>query len=282
MRAIRLVLEGGDAGIALDVTCRGTTVPYEDPVEVTRVDGRLVGERITYELTGTCAGWVEVGGERHLLDPATSSFFRNHSWGVQAGRGGPRLYAAPTVGARRRVPGRAAVGALPHARSRRVLLHRSERSCRVGQGCADARRPHGRGRRRRDRTGLLRGRSAAALGHASTSPMTPARAAATPRSISAGSTARAAAISADTTTVSGKGCTAATCTSRVRRGTSRTRPRWSTRQGRRFEFDHAWAENFTRLTSDGQTGLAHYECVVIQRGAGLVDRPRPHGRQVSR
>ena len=33
--------------------------------------------------------------------------------------------------------------------------------------------------------------------------------------------------------------------------------------GRAFEFDHAWAENFTRLTSDGQTGLAHFECVVI-------------------
>jgi hypothetical protein len=34
--------------------------------------------------------------------------------------------------------------------------------------------------------------------------------------------------------------------------------------GRRFEFDHAWAESFTRLTSEGQTGLAHFECVVIR------------------
>jgi hypothetical protein len=33
--------------------------------------------------------------------------------------------------------------------------------------------------------------------------------------------------------------------------------------GRSFEFDHAWAENFTRLTCDGQRGLAHFECVVI-------------------
>jgi NAD(P)-dependent dehydrogenase (short-subunit alcohol dehydrogenase family) len=33
--------------------------------------------------------------------------------------------------------------------------------------------------------------------------------------------------------------------------------------GRTFEFDHAWAENFTRLTSDGRAGLAHFECVVI-------------------
>ena len=33
---------------------------------------------------------------------------------------------------------------------------------------------------------------------------------------------------------------------------------------RRFEFDHDWAENFTRLTSEGETGLAHFECVVIR------------------
>ena len=38
--------------------------------------------------------------------------------------------------------------------------------------------------------------------------------------------------------------------------------------GHTFEFDHAWAENFTRLTSAGQQGLAHYECVVIQEEQG--------------
>jgi hypothetical protein len=31
-----------------------------------------------------------------------------------------------------------------------------------------------------------------------------------------------------------------------------------------FEFDHAWAESFTRLRSGDQSGLAHYECVVIR------------------
>jgi hypothetical protein len=103
MRALRLVLEDNAFGIALDVTCRGTTVPYEGPVEVTRVDGRLVGERMTYELAGKCAGWVRVGSERYELESA--SFFRNHSWGQHAGRGGPRLYAAPAVGRRGRAPG---------------------------------------------------------------------------------------------------------------------------------------------------------------------------------
>ena len=104
MRAVRLVLDENEFGIALDVTCRSTSLPYEDPVEVTRADGRLVSERITYELTGKCEGWVEVGGERIVLDRGSDSFFRNHSWGYQPGRGGPRLYTAPG-GPRRRAPG---------------------------------------------------------------------------------------------------------------------------------------------------------------------------------
>ena len=38
--------------------------------------------------------------------------------------------------------------------------------------------------------------------------------------------------------------------------------------GSSFEFDHAWAESFTRLHSGDATGLAHYECVVIRPPEG--------------
>jgi hypothetical protein len=48
--------------------------------------------------------------------------------------------------------------------------------------------------------------------------------------------------------------------------------------GRSFEFDHAWAENFTRLTCDGQRGLAHFECVVIQESQEWTANP---GRRIS-
>ena len=102
MQTMRFVLEPNDHGIACDVLCRSTGVPYEDAVEVTRVDGRLLSERVTYELAGSCEGWVEVAGTRHDLTPGRASFFRNHSWGNQAGRGGPR-YGAPRPS--RRVPG---------------------------------------------------------------------------------------------------------------------------------------------------------------------------------
>ena len=43
--------------------------------------------------------------------------------------------------------------------------------------------------------------------------------------------------------------------------------------GRSFESDHAWAENFTRLTCDGQRGLAHYECVVITEAQEWTANP---------
>ena len=103
MRVVRLVLEDNGYGISLDLTCYSTSTPYMDPIEITRLDGRLMSERATYELAGVCEGWVSVGGERIELTRDRTSFFRNHSWGFQGGRGGPRLYGAPT--ASRRVPG---------------------------------------------------------------------------------------------------------------------------------------------------------------------------------
>jgi hypothetical protein len=103
LEQIRLVLDDNEIGIRLDVTCHTSNVPYMGPIEVRRVDGRLLSERATYEVTGECEGWVEVAGRRFMLEASSSSFFRNHSWGLQPGRGGPRPYGAPTPS--RRVPG---------------------------------------------------------------------------------------------------------------------------------------------------------------------------------
>src|SRR5262245_15492725 len=103
LEVVRLVLDDNDIDIRLDLTCQTANVPYMGPIEVRRIDGRLLSERATYEITGSCEGWVEVAGERIDLAATTSSFFRNHSWGFQPGRGGPRPYGAPTPA--RRVPG---------------------------------------------------------------------------------------------------------------------------------------------------------------------------------
>ena len=91
MRTLRLVLDENAYGIAVDVTCRTTAGPHLDPIEITRIDGRLISERATYEVTGECTGTVSVDGRRIELESA--SFFRNHSWGYQPGRGGARAGA---------------------------------------------------------------------------------------------------------------------------------------------------------------------------------------------
>jgi hypothetical protein len=104
MQRLRMVLDENDIlddhSISVDVTCRTTAGPHLDPIETTRIDGRLISERATYEVTGECSGWVSVDGQR--IDLVSASFFRNHSWGYQPGRGRPRA-GAPT--APRRLPG---------------------------------------------------------------------------------------------------------------------------------------------------------------------------------
>ena len=96
MSSVRLVLDDNEIGISLDLTCHTANTPYMGPIEVRRIEGRLMSERATYEITGECEGWVQVAGERAVLDRATSSFFRNHSWGFQPPRGRPTSYGAPT------------------------------------------------------------------------------------------------------------------------------------------------------------------------------------------
>ena len=103
LQTVRLVLDDNDVGIALDVTCHTANTPYMGPIEMRRIDGRLLSERATYEITGEAEGWVEVGGERIDLEPSTTSFFRNHSWGYQPPRGRPVSHGAPSPS--KRAPG---------------------------------------------------------------------------------------------------------------------------------------------------------------------------------
>ena len=162
MRTLRFVLDENEFDISCDVLCTSTVLPYEDPVEITRVDGRLLSERATYELVGVCDGWVEVAGKRYELTATTSSFFRNHSWGNQAGRGGPR-YGAPRP--RRRVPGVRQWVLFHGEQPWRLLLHRPQRTRGLRQGSDPARRSIRRRHRRRARSGVLRRGSPGPAGH---------------------------------------------------------------------------------------------------------------------
>ncbi len=101
METIRLVLEDNEHRISCDLTCRTTAVPYEDQPTLTRSDGRYMGSRAVYEVVGTVEGTVSVAGRTYTATPDKWSFFRNHSWGSMAGRGGPREHGAPPVTPRR-------------------------------------------------------------------------------------------------------------------------------------------------------------------------------------
>ena len=270
LRAVRLVLEDNDLGIALDVTCHSVTRPHEDPAEVTRVDGRLVGERITYEVTGKCAGWVRIGDTRVELHAATDSFFRNHSWGYQAGRGGPRLYGAPSA-AKKRLPGvrqwvlfdmpdhggyyfldpsgrkASGQGAIMLA-DRVVAVTAVEHDLDFYDG---GRRLRGGKFGLTDAEGVERSYEVADLGWVYN---------------------QGGGYFGGFDDGLGQG---------VYRGELHVEGEtWDVSdptqvvdaQGRAFEFDHAWAENFTRLRSDGAAGLAHFECVVIQQAEGWAAR----------
>ena len=272
MRAVRLVLEDNEYDIALDVTCRNTVLPYEDPAELTRVDGRLISERITYEVTGKCEGSVQIGGERIELDPAADSFFRNHSWGYQAGRGGPRLYGAPLVGVQRRVPGirQWVLFDLPdhggfwfidpsgrRASGSGAILY-PDRSVPVVDVTHELEFYEG-GRRLKsgtvrltDTDGIVREYTVEDLGWVYT---------------------QGGGYFGGFNDGLGQG---------VYRGDYHVEGEvWDVSHpttvvdsaGKAFEFDHAWAENFTRLTSDGARGLAHFECVVIQASQGWTTHP---------
>jgi hypothetical protein len=265
MEELRMVLEDNEQDIALDVVCRSTTVPYMDPIEVVRIDGRLMSERATYELTGGVEGWVRVGDARYELTPSSSSFFRNHSWGNQAGRGGPRL-GAPS-GRRKRVPG-----------VRHWVLFNME-----SHGGFFFQDPNGR-----EASGkgviLLPDGSVPIVKQEHNIEMYEGG-----RRLKCGSFRLVDADGQERTyEVEDMGwvyCQGGgyfggfndKLGQGIFRGDEHIEGEvWDVSHptqivdadGRTFEFDHDWAESFTRLRSDGETGLAHYECVVIASKPG--------------
>jgi hypothetical protein len=278
LTAVRLVLDENEHDISLDVVCRSTRQPYEDPAEFTRIDGRLISERITYEITGRCEGWVQVGDRRVGLDAATDSFFRNHSWGYQAGRGGPRLYGAPLVGVRRRVPGVRQwvlfdmpdhggfyfVDPSGRAASGKGAIMLPDRVVPVVDVQYDLEFYDG-GRRLRassfelvDADGVRREYTVEDLGWVYT---------------------QGGGYFGGFDDGLGQG---------VYRGDYHLEGEvWDVAHptrivdaaGESFEFDHAWAENFTRLSCNGQLGLAHFECVVIQDAQEWTSHPGRVGAQ---
>ena len=261
LQTVRLVLDDNDVGIRLDVTCHTANVPYMGPVEVRRIDGRLLSERATYEITGECEGYVEVAGREITLERRTSSFFRNHSWGYQPPRGGPRLYGAPTPS--KRVPGL----------RQWVLFHIPD-----GHGGFFFTDPSGRAAAGRGAI-LSDDGSIAVTAIDHDLHFYPGD-----RRLQSG-TFRLTTADGDVRDYEFSDLGWVYCQGGgyfggfrdglgqgVYRGDDHAEGEvWDVShpttivdaEGRQFEFEHDWAENFTLLRHAGSTGLAHYECVRI-------------------
>ena len=205
-----------------------------------------------------------LGGRGRRADrprPDRDSFFRNHSWGIHPGRGGPRLYAAATP--RRRTPGvrqwvlfsmethggfffqdpsgrsAAGKGAIIY-RDRSVPVRSVEHDLTFYDG---GRRLRGGWFRLTDADGVERTYAIEDLGWVY---------------------CQGGGYFGGFNDHLGQG---------VYRGDFHVEGEvWDvshpTRvvddKGDSTEFEHAWAESFTRLTCGSERGLAHYECVVIE------------------
>ena len=163
---VRLVLAPNRFGISLDLTCHTGTVAVHGPGR-DHARRRAADQRAGDVRAGSASARAEVrvGGDRIELTAANASFFRNHSWGMQPGRGGPRPYGAPR-------PSGAPAGVrqwvlFDMPRPRRLLLRGPQRSRASGKGAilyADRSVPGGR---RAARADVLRRRPAAARGGSS-------------------------------------------------------------------------------------------------------------------
>lgn len=260
LECVRLVLADNAVGISLDVTCHTANVPYMGPVEVRRIDGRLISERATYELSGECEGWVHVADQRIELKRASSSFFRNHSWGYQPPRGRPLSHGAP-------VPSKRAPGIRQW-----VLFHMPDHGGFFFQDPS--------GREAAGRGAILAGDRVVPL----TGVETDLRFYDGGRRLAGGSF-RLTDVEARVREYEIEDLGWVYCQGGgyfggfddglgqgVYRGDEHVEGEvWDVSDpvavidgdGRRLTFDHDWAESFTRLQCDGSTGLAHYECVVV-------------------
>jgi hypothetical protein len=88
----RYVLEANDVvPISFDVSIEGGTPPgmEEREVHLSRSRARIDADVIRFHQAGVARGWIEVDGERVVLDGSSAVGARDRSWGVRYGVGLP-------------------------------------------------------------------------------------------------------------------------------------------------------------------------------------------------
>ncbi len=88
LRRARLRVERtGTDGVAAELEWTGDYPAQEESARFTRVRGRVVEESRRFDQVGNVSGWLELAGERVVLDRWWAT--RDHSWGVRENMGIP-------------------------------------------------------------------------------------------------------------------------------------------------------------------------------------------------
>jgi hypothetical protein len=91
LKYVRAVLGDNEFGVGLDLRLRGRFPVYEQTPAFHRSRGRVNEDARRFYQNGELEGWIELGGERIVIDPARWWFGRDHSWGIRSGPGGGSL-----------------------------------------------------------------------------------------------------------------------------------------------------------------------------------------------
>ena len=102
LRRHRVTVDAPEHALRADLVWTASSLPYEEPVFRSRAGTRLTMNYTRLTQLGTWTGWIEVDGERQVLDGAGITGCRDRSWGVrnvgervQTGApvgGGPQFY----------------------------------------------------------------------------------------------------------------------------------------------------------------------------------------------
>ncbi|HEV3227285.1 MAG TPA: hypothetical protein VGZ52_10635 [Acidimicrobiales bacterium] len=88
LQKLRLVCDGAEHGVAMDLTWTGSFPAVEEAHHVVRRQGRVIIDACRFAQVGTWSGTLAVGGDDIVVDDTTWVGTRDRSWGIRP-VGGP-------------------------------------------------------------------------------------------------------------------------------------------------------------------------------------------------
>lgn len=83
LKSLRIRCDDEESGVKADLTFSAFIPAHEEPRFTRRSGSQLMMDVTRMMQNGTWAGWVEVEGRRHLVEPARFQGTRDRSWGIR-------------------------------------------------------------------------------------------------------------------------------------------------------------------------------------------------------